>query len=105
MNTVTSRDIISLDRENPKPLTLDELMDMYGEPVYLQFGTGFQCWAIVCVEGEYLYFYGPEVEGEVEYEDPDKDFYNMEYRDPCGHYGLHALGWRAYRNKPKEAGQ
>lgn len=81
-----------------KPLTLEELRDMDGEPVYLQFGDGGQGWAIAETSGcnSWFTFYGIDFENE----NPDIDFLNMEYKDPAGHYGLHVLGWRAYRSKP-----
>lgn len=34
------RDLIQAERENPKPLTLDELREMDGEPVWLVDGNG-----------------------------------------------------------------
>lgn len=79
-------------------LTLEELRALDGEPVYLQFGDGCQAWAIAECDtaGKWFTFYGVDFENE----NPDEDFYNMEYKDPAGHYGLHVLGWRAYKNKP-----
>lgn len=94
-------------RQRETPLTYRELQQMDGKPVFLQYGTGMQCWAIVCTDGRtdvdaYVYFYGSEVESEDN--EPDCDFYNMEYNDPSGSYGLHRLGWRAYREKPRQKG-
>lgn len=34
--------------------------------------------------------------------DRDEDFYGMKHNDPFGRFGLHVLGWLAYRHKPKE---
>lgn len=84
-----------------KPLTLEELLKIDGEPVYLQFGDGGQGWGILCADGDTVTIFGPMVEM-LSHEEPDTDFLNMESNDPCGHYGLHLLGWRAYRNKPEE---
>jgi hypothetical protein len=84
-----------------KPLTLDELRRFDGEPVYLQFGDGGQGWAIACDEGEWFSFYGIDFEDER----PEMAFLNMEHQDPAGHYGLHVLGWRAYRSKPVKEGE
>lgn len=88
------------ERANPNPLTMEELKQMDGEPVYMQFGTGEQCWVIVSREPDWIRIDSPDLPSD---ECPDEDFCNMEYNDPAGHFGLHALGWRAYRNKPKEA--
>lgn len=91
------------------PLTLDELREMDGEPVYFQFGDGTQGWAIVERDVDGIVLYGPDFDDNAY---PDSDFINMEYNggnrrqsqiiDPEGHFGLHMLGWRAYRRKPEE---
>lgn len=91
------------------PLTLDELREMDGEAVYFQFGDGAQGWAIVEIEVYGIVLYGPDFD---DHAYPDGDFINMEYNggnrrqsqiiDPDGHFGLHVLGWRAYRRKPEE---
>lgn len=81
-------------------LTYAELQEMDNKPVFIQFGTGEQQWAICCVQGERIYFYGPLLENE----EPDEAFYNMEhtYSDQEAHFGLHLLGWRAWRQEPKK---
>jgi len=79
-----------------EPLTADELRQRDGEPVYLEFGDGGQGWAIACNDGEWMRFAGVDFEDEC----PEMAFLNMEHQDPAGHYGLHVLGWRAYRSKP-----
>lgn len=73
--------------QEAEPLTLDELMDMCGEPVYCVDSKGNGKWAFVenhdevCIDSDY----------------EDWEFY-------C--YGWdNDDGWRAYRNKPKEARQ
>lgn len=84
-----------------KPLTLDELLKMDGEPIYCQFGDGVSGWAVVEIdEGGHVQLYGPEI-FVGSHEEPDTDFLNMEFDDPQGHFGLHILGWRAYRHKPE----
>ena len=89
------------ERENPQPLTLDELREMDGEPAYFQFGDGVQGWAIIEWQTESgIILYGPVAD---DHSEPDVDFINMKYDDPDGYFGLHLLGWRAYRYKPKEA--
>lgn len=89
------------ERENPKPLTLDELREMDGEPAYFQFGDGVQGWAIIEWQTESgIILYGPVAD---DHSEPDVDFINMKYDDPDGYFGLHLLGWIAYRIRPKEA--
>ena len=81
------------------PLTLEQLREMDGEPVYFQFGDGTQGWAIAEKDVEGIVLYGPDFD---DHAYPDSDFINMEYNDPAGHFGLHVLGWRAYRRRPEE---
>ncbi len=84
-----------------EPLKEKELLELDGHPVYCQFGDGVCGWAVVCVEtGNSVILYGPEVEED--HPEPDIDFLNMEHNDQNGHFGLHFLGWRAYRRQPKE---
>jgi len=73
-----------------KPLMLAEIERMEGEPVFVQQGDGQEFWAIV--QG------GMPDTGET-----DPDFVNMEYDDPVGHFGLHVLGWRAFKHRPEVA--
>lgn len=80
------------------PLALEELREMDGEPAYFQFGDGTQGWAIVERDVDGAVLYGPDFD---DHAYPDGDFINMEYNDPAGHFGLHVLGWRAYRRKPE----
>lgn len=68
--------------EGIKPLTLDELRQMDGEPVWIQEG-GAGHWELSADAADYL-------------EDRDLDFYGM---IACGG-GLHQSGWLAYRRKP-----
>lgn len=73
------------ERENPKPLTLDELRQMDGEPVWMQPNSPPKCgkWAIVAgVDTEY----------------GEKTLY-LEGDFTCRDYGK---TWLAYRHKPKE---
>ncbi len=84
-----------LEQEQPKPLTLEELVEMDGQPVWVEFGDGESGWAVLELISPLAGFilHGANTE------EPDPDFLNMEYNDPDGHHGLHLLGWRAYRNK------
>ena len=80
------------ERDNPKPLTLDELREMDGEPVWCADGEEHSCYCLVnaesedCIDSESgawcFAFYGMTRDGE---------------------NGLHNMGWLAYRSKPKEA--
>lgn len=84
------------EQEQPRPLTADELEQMDGQPVWVEFGYGESGWAIV----EQISPLAGFVLHGLNEDEPDPDFLNMEYNDPDGHHGLHLLGWRAYRNKP-----
>lgn len=78
--------------ERPEPneaLTLDELRKMDGEPVWIVEYPNRGHWELSECAGDYLL-------------DRDPDFYGMKHNDPNGRYGLHELGWIAYRRKPEE---
>lgn len=79
-----------------EPLTLDELRQMDEEPVYVQIGDGREGYVILVWEYGSAMLYGPKFE----LCEMDQDFYNMVHNDPDGHFGLHVLGWLAYRHKP-----
>ena len=72
-----------------KPLTLDELRKMDGEPVWIVEHPNWGHWELSEYAEDYL-------------EDRDPDFYGMKYNDPDGRYGLHILGWLAFRRKPEQ---
>lgn len=92
-------DALRAQQEQPnETLTLDELRKMDGEPVWVCTGSGENGWCVVAVDGESVFLHGPEFESFFE---PDPDFYNMKFNDPDGHFGLHVLGWLAYRRKPE----
>lgn len=78
------------DRENPKPLKLDELREMCGEPVWIEF-IHMHASSKYRIVRRFLY-------NAIEFEEYDRDFgpYNTLY---LGHYGKI---WLAYRHKPKE---
>ncbi len=82
------------EAEKNEPLTLDELRNMNGEPVWCVDGSGDETWGLVDMSC-----------GHVDVIDHDSgswrgEFYNMR---GDGKNGLHRLGWIAYRHKPKEA--
>lgn len=70
------------------PLTLEDLREMDGEPVWCVDGSGNKRWAIVCVYGE---------------NSDDFDCYTTQYeRIPGWCYGMDGRdGWLAYRRKPE----
>ena len=75
-----------------EPLTLEQLKQMDGEPVWCADGEGHSCYCLVnaesedCIDSECgawcFAFYGMTRDGE---------------------NGLHNMGWLAYRTRPKEA--
>lgn len=80
------------ERENPKPLTLEELKDRHGKPIYAVDGEGHACWVVVnafdeeCADNEFgawQFFY-----------------YDMQ---DCTKDELHPMGWLAYDHEPKES--
>lgn len=86
--------------EKNKPLTLDELLKMDGELAYFQFGDGECGYAVISTDRfRDIGLDAPDVI--LDHRVPDKNFLNMEHDDPDGHFGLHLLGWRAYRQKPE----
>lgn len=81
------------ERENPEPLTLEELREMNGEPVWCVDGSGNETWGLVDMSCSYI-----------DVIDHDSgswrgEFYNMR---GDGKNGLHRIGWLAFRHKPKE---
>ena len=71
------------EHDRNEPLTLDELRQMDGEPVYIVENTEY--WAIVNSfdqAGVYLLSYGNP--------------------DDYGYFGLYGKTWLAYRQKPEE---
>ena len=77
------------EQESNDPLTLDELREMDGKPVWIVEDPDWGHWELsVCAEDYVL--------------ERETDFYGMKYDDPDGRYGLHKLGWLAYRRKPEE---
>lgn len=77
------------------PLTLEELRGMDGEPVWIVEHPDWGHWELSECAEDY-------------FDDRDKDFYGMTMPptlpDPMGRYGLHVLGWLAYRRKPDGGG-
>ena len=72
-----------------EPLTLDELREMNGEPVWIVEEPDWGHWELSADADDYV-------------ADREPSFYGMKHNDPAGRYGLHKLGWLAYRQKPEE---
>lgn len=82
--------------EKNEPLTLDQLRKMDEVPIYVQTGSGKEEYVILVWEYGSVMLYGIDSQPI----ECDPDFYNMRHNDPDGHFGLHILGWLAYRYKP-----
>lgn len=76
------------EAEKNEPLTLDELRKMDGKPVWIVEYPDWGHWEISEDAEDYL-------------SNRNENFYGMKYDDPCGKFGLHVLGWLAYRKKPE----
>lgn len=74
------------------PITLEELKAMDGEPVWIVEYPDWGHWELSEDAEDYVC-------------DRDEDFYGLTMPpnnpDPDGKYGLHILGWLAYRDKPQ----
>ena len=75
--------------KNVEPLTLDELRKMDGEPVWIVEEPDWGHWELSADAEDYV-------------TDREPSFYGMKHNDQDGRYGLHKLGWLAYRQKPEE---
>lgn len=69
-----------------EPLTLDELRQMDGDPVWIVEYPDWGHWELSADAEDYV-------------ADREPSFYGMKHNDPAGRYGLHKLGWLAYRQK------
>ena len=70
------------------PLTLDELREMDGEPVWIVEHPDWGHWELSADAEDYI-------------ADRDQDLYGLKHDDPAGQCGLHVLGWLAYRRPPE----
>ena len=82
-------DVPDKDVWKNEPLTLDELRKMDGEPVWIVEYPDWGHWELSADAEDYV-------------TDRELSFYGMKHNDPAGRYGLHKLGWLAYRQKPEE---
>ena len=69
-------------------LTMEELQEMDGEPVWIVEQPDWGHWELSADAEDYL-------------ANRDQDFYGLKHDDPAGRYGLHVLGWLAYRRPPE----
>ena len=83
------------EREDPKPLTLEELRQMIGEPVYVVPLAGKPMCAVGENKGEWCVVFSWFNNSEIELEIPG-DVCNSYQGEKCG------KTWIAYRHKPKE---
>ena len=74
-----------------EPLTIEELREMNGEPVWIMEPPDWGHWELSADAEDYI-------------EDRDQDLYGLKHDDPAGQCGLHVLGWLAYR-RPPEGGE
>lgn len=77
------------EQERNAPLTLDELREMGGEPVWIVEDPDWGHWELSADAEDYV-------------TDREPSFYGMKHNDQAGRYGLHKLGWLAYRQKPED---
>ena len=74
-----------------EPLTLEQLRQMDGEPVWIVEHPDWGHWELSADAEDYI-------------ADRDQDLYGLKHDDPAGQCGLHVLGWLAYR-RPPEGGE
>ena len=71
-----------------EPLTLEQLREMNGEPVWIVEHPDWGHWELSADAEDYI-------------ADRDQDLYGLKHDDPAGQCGLHVLGWLAYRRPPE----
>ena len=84
---VTPVDMPTLTPPN-EPLTLEQLREMDGEPVWIVEHPDWGHWELSADAKDYI-------------ADRDQDLYGLKHDDPAGQCGLHVLGWLAYRRPPE----
>lgn len=70
-----------------EPLTLEQLRQMDGRPVWIVEHPDWGHWELSADAEDYI-------------ADRDQDLYGLKHDDPAGQCGLHVLGWLAYRRPP-----
>ena len=71
-----------------EPLTLEQLRQMDGRPVWIVEHPDWGHWELSADAEDYI-------------ADRDQDLYGLKHDDPAGQCGLHVLGWLAYRRPPE----
>lgn len=71
-----------------EPLTLEQLREMDGEPVWIVEHPDWGHWELSADAEDYI-------------ADREQDLYGLKHDDPAGQFGLHVLGWLAYRRPPE----
>lgn len=71
-----------------EPLTIEQLREMNGEPVWIVEHPDWGHWELSADAEDYI-------------ADRDQDLYGLKHDDPAGQCGLHVLGWLAYRRPPE----
>lgn len=93
LSALREQETKGVEIDTVKPLTLAELREMDGQPVWCVDGCGHERWCLVSLNGDGTnaidskngFWWG--------------GFYCM---DGAGNYGLCNVGWIAFRHKPKE---
>ena len=75
-------------KEPNEPLTIEQLREMDGEPVWIVEHPDWGHWELSADAEDYI-------------ADRDQDLYGLKHDDPAGQCGLHVLGWLAYRRPPE----
>ena len=76
-------------QENPQPLTLEELQEMDGEPVWIDYMDGFATWRII-----------------ESVDNPDKPYARIHFYETIWkHLFDYGKTWLAYRTKPERSGE
>ena len=84
----TAEEAISALSPPNEPLTIEQLREMDGEPVWIVEQPDWGHWELSADAEDYL-------------ANRDQDFYGLKHDDPAERYGLHVLGWLAYRRPPE----
>ena len=71
-----------------EPLTLEQLRQMDGRPVWIVEHPDWGHWELSADAEDYI-------------ADRDQDLYGLKHDDPAGQCRLHVLGWLAYRRPPE----
>ena len=79
---------VDYQKTQNEPLTLEQLRQMDGRPVWIVEHPDWGHWELSADAEDYI-------------ADRDQDLYGLKHDDPAGQCGLHVLGWLAYRRPPE----